>query len=182
MDIERVDPAYHFGDHTTLDLLYDTERMRVSSTRLKGAGGRYRLARSRACVSILASPRSSRGHQLHLDFVDLSRVGPLALAVNPLDLLLPQFNQMAKYFKDETWRFSVTRSFTSDFPLRPRFSSHRPELTDGVWYPIGGFDKVRGAWLADEEGVTTKTNEVAAILLNPLGDARRRLRARRRGW
>jgi phytoene desaturase (3,4-didehydrolycopene-forming) len=26
-------------------------------------------------------------------------VAPLALAVNPLDLLLPQYNQMAKYFK-----------------------------------------------------------------------------------
>jgi hypothetical protein len=31
MDIRRVDPAYraHFGDHTTLDLLYDNERMRA---------------------------------------------------------------------------------------------------------------------------------------------------------
>ena len=45
------------------------------------------------------------------------------------------------------------------------------ELTDGVWYPIGGFDKVRGSLqkLADEEGATTRTGaEVAAILTEPV--------------
>ena len=44
MDIERVDPAYraHFGDHTSLDLLYDTEKMRKQLDEVEfGAGGRY---------------------------------------------------------------------------------------------------------------------------------------------
>ena len=34
-----------------------------------------------------------------LDFVNLKKVGPLALAVNPLDLLLPQSRQLSQYFK-----------------------------------------------------------------------------------
>ena len=63
MDIERVDPAYraHFGDHTTLDLLYDTERMRAQLDEVEpGAGGKYIdwLGRARA-LSTTASPPSS---------------------------------------------------------------------------------------------------------------------------
>ena len=45
------------------------------------------------------------------------------------------------------------------------------ELTDGVWYPRGGFDKIRQGLqkLADEEGVTTKLGaEVAEIVCEPL--------------
>lgn len=40
MDIRRVDPAYraHFGDHTTLDLLYDNERMRAQLDAVEEVG------------------------------------------------------------------------------------------------------------------------------------------------
>jgi len=63
MDIERVDPAYraHFGDHTSLDLLYDTEKMRKQLDEVEfGAGGRYIDWLGRAPPpSTTASPRSS---------------------------------------------------------------------------------------------------------------------------
>ena len=66
-----------------------------------------------------------------------------ALAVNPLDLLLPQFNQMAKYFKDERLRalFSYQELYVGLSPYNaPGVFSllAATELTDGVWYPIGG--------------------------------------------
>ena len=47
------------------------------------------------------------------------------------------------------------------------------ELTDGVWYPVGGFDKVRQSLqqLADEEGVVTRLGaEVAQIVTTPLAE------------
>ncbi len=181
MDIQRVDPAYraHFGDHTTLDLLYDTERMRAQLDAVEeGAGGRYIdwLGRARASLDYGVAAFIEKDANSILDFVDLRRVGPLALAVNPVDLLLPQFNQMAKYFKDEKLRalFSYQELYVGLSPYNaPGVFSllAATELTDGVWYPIGGFDKVRGSLqkLADEEGATTRTGaEVAAILTEPV--------------
>ena len=69
MDIERVDPAYraHFGDHTTLDLLYDTERMRAQLDEVEpGAGGKYIDWLGRARLSRLRRRRLHRARcQLH---------------------------------------------------------------------------------------------------------------------
>jgi phytoene desaturase (3,4-didehydrolycopene-forming) len=183
MDIERVDPAYraHFGDHTTLDLLYDTEKMRAQLDAVEeGAGGRYIdwLGRARASLDYGVAAFIEKDANSILDFVDLRRVGPLALAVNPVDLLLPQFNQMAKYFKNEKLRalFSYQELYVGLSPYNaPGVYSllAATELTDGVWYPIGGFDKVRQSLqkLADEEGVTTRLGaEVSKIVTEPLPD------------
>ena len=181
MDIQRVDPAYraHFGDHTTLDLLYDTERMRAQLDAVEeGAGGKYIdwLGRARASLDYGVAAFIEKDANSILDFVDLRRVGPLALAVNPVDLLLPQFNQMAKYFKNEKLRalFSYQELYVGLSPYNaPGVFSllAATELTDGVWYPIGGFDKVRQSLqaLADEEGVVTKLGaEVAQIVTEPI--------------
>ena len=183
MDIERVDPAYraHFGDHTTLDLLYDTERMRAQLDAVEeGAGGRYIdwLGRARASLDYGVAAFIEKDANSILDFVDLRRVGPLALAVNPVDLLLPQFNQMAKYFKNEKLRALVSYQELyvglSPYNAPGVFSLlAATELTDGVWYPIGGFDKVRQSLqkLADEEGVKTRLGaEVSKIVTEPLPD------------
>ena len=183
MDIERVDPAYraHFGDHTTLDLLYDTEKMRAQLDAVEeGAGGRYIdwLGRARASLDYGVAAFIEKDANSILDFVDLRRVGPLALAVNPVDLLLPQFNQMAKYFKNEKLRalFSYQELYVGLSPYNaPGVFSllAATELTDGVWYPIGGFDKVRQSLqkLADEEGVKTRLGaEVSKIVTEPLPD------------
>jgi phytoene desaturase (3,4-didehydrolycopene-forming) len=183
MDIKRVDPAYraHFGDHTSLDLLYDTERMRAQLDAVEeGAGGRYIdwLGRARASLDYGVAAFIEKDANSILDFVDLRRVGPLALAVNPIDLLLPQFNQMAKYFKNEKLRalFSYQELYVGLSPYNaPGVFSllAATELTDGVWYPIGGFDKVRQSLqaLADEEGVVTRLGaEVAQIVTTPLAE------------
>ena len=65
----------------------------------EGAGGRYIdwLGRARASLDYGVAAFIERDANSILDFVDLSRVGPLALAVNPIDLLLPQFNQARSY-------------------------------------------------------------------------------------
>ena len=183
MDIKRVDPAYraHFGDHTSLDLLYDTERMRAQLDAVEeGAGGRYIdwLGRARASLDYGVAAFIEKDANSVLDFVDLRRVGPLALAVNPIDLLLPQFNQMAKYFKNEKLRalFSYQELYVGLSPYNaPGVFSllAATELTDGVWYPVGGFDKVRQSLqaLADEEGVVTRLGaEVAQIVTTPLAE------------
>mmetsp|Transcript_32448 Transcript_32448/g.80057 ORF Transcript_32448/g.80057 Transcript_32448/m.80057 type:complete len:612 (+) Transcript_32448:58-1893(+) len=181
MEIKRVDPAYraHFGDHTTLDLLYDIEQMRKQMDEVEfGAGGRYIdwLGRARASLDYGVAAFIERDSNSILDFVDISRVGPLALAVNPIDLLLPQYQQMKKYFKDERLRalFSYQELYVGLSPYNaPGVFSllAATELTDGVWYPTGGFDKVRESLqrLCDEAGATTKLNaEVAAILTEPM--------------
>jgi phytoene desaturase (3,4-didehydrolycopene-forming) len=177
LDIERVDPAYraHFGDHSTLDLLYDIEAMRKQLDDVEfGAGGKYIdwLGRARASLDYGVAAFIERDANSILDFVDLSRVGPLALAVNPVDLLLPQFNQMAKYFKDERLRalFSYQELYVGLSPYNaPGVFSllAATELTDGVWYPKGGFTKVRESLnaLADKKGAKVKLgSEVSEIL------------------
>ena len=177
LDVERVDPAYraHFGDHTTLDLLYDIVEMREQLDAIEpGAGGRYIdwLGRARASLDYGVAAFIERDANSILDFVDLSRVGPLALAVNPLDLLLPQFNQMAKYFKDERLRalFSYQELYVGLSPYNaPGVFSllAATELTDGVWYPKGGFTKVRESLkaLCDKTGAKVRVNsEVAEII------------------
>ena len=188
LDVERVDPAYraHFGDHTTLDLLYDIEAMRKQLDEVEfGAGGRYIdwLGRARASLDYGVAAFIERDANSILDFVDLSRVGPLALAVNPIDLLLPQFNQMAKYFKDERLRalFSYQELYVGLSPYNaPGVFSllAATELTDGVWYPKGGFTKVRESFnaLAEKKGAKVRLNsEVAEILteeVSGLADAK----------
>ena len=177
LDIERVDPAYraHFGDHTTLDLLYDIEAMRKQLDDVEfGAGGRYIdwLGRARASLDYGVAAFIERDANSILDFVDLSRVGPLALAVNPIDLLLPQFNQMAKYFKDERLRalFSYQELYVGLSPYNaPGVFSllAATELTDGVWYPKGGFTKIRESFnaLAEKMGAKIRLNSPVAEIL-----------------
>ena len=77
----------------------------------EGAGGRYIdwLGRARASLDYGVAASIEKDANSILDFVDLRRVGPLALAVNPIDLLLPQFNQMKKYFKSVYCAFPKSR-------------------------------------------------------------------------
>lgn len=75
---------------------------------------------------------------------------PLALKVNPVDLLLSQYRQMSGYFKSEKIRalFSFQELYVGLSPYNaPGVFSllAATELTDGVWYPTGGFGTVRDA-------------------------------------
>ena len=96
-----------------------------------------------------------------------------------MDLLLPQFNQMAKYFKDERLRalFSYQELYVGLSPYNaPGVFSllAATELTDGVWYPIGGFNKVRESLqkLADKFGAKTQLGAaVSAIVTEQVAGA-----------
>jgi phytoene desaturase (3,4-didehydrolycopene-forming) len=70
----------------------------------EGAGGRYIdwLGRARASLDYGVAAFIEKDANSIL-------VGPLALAVNPIDLLLPQFNQMKKYFKSVYCAFPKSR-------------------------------------------------------------------------
>eukprot|EP00958_Prasinococcus_capsulatus_P029944 scaffold7806_cov376-Prasinococcus_capsulatus_cf.AAC.2 len=134
---------------------------------ISDAGG---TALTRRC-RILPSLQDSKSI---LDFVDLRRVGPLALAVNPIDLLLSQERQLCNYFKSPKIRalFSYQELYVGLSPYNaPGVFSllAATELTDGVWYPVGGFQKVRDALkgIAEKNGVKIRTQtEVARIVVD----------------
>ena len=170
VSIERCDPAYraHFGDHTTLDLLYDAEKMRKQLDDVEeGAGGAYLdwLGRARASLDYGVAAFIDKDANSVLDFVNPQRVVPLALRVNPVDLLLSQHRQMSSYFKDKRLRalFTYQNLYVGLSPYNaPGVFSllAATELTDGVWYPMGGFKNVGNALqtLCDKFGVETRLN------------------------
>ena len=175
--IERCDPAYraHFGDHTTLDLMYDAEKMRKQLDDVEeGAGGAYLdwLGRARASLDYGVAAFIDKDANSLLDFVNPGRVVPLALRVNPVDLLLSQHRQMSSYFKDKRLRalFTYQNLYVGLSPYNaPGVFSllAATELTDGVWYPMGGFKNVSKALqtLCDKFGVETRLNSKVAEIL-----------------
>ena len=108
-----------------------------------------------------------------LDFVDLRRVGPLALAVNPIDLLLPQFNQMAKYFKNEKLRALFSPGAVRRLsPYNARvFAARGTELrTAGT--PSAGSTKCANHCSAGGRGRRHAAGrEVAQIVTTPLAES-----------
>jgi phytoene desaturase (3,4-didehydrolycopene-forming) len=181
VDIERCDPAYraHFGDHTTLDLLYDAEKMREQLDAIEeGAGGAYLdwLGRARASLDYGVKAFIDKDATSILDFVNPKRVVPLALRVSPVDLLLSQHRQMSQYFKDKRLLalFTYQNLYVGLSPYNaPGVFSllAATELTDGVWYPMGGFKKVSEGLqkLCDKFNVQTRLNsKVIEILTEDL--------------
>ena len=71
-----------------------------------GAGGKFIqwLGKARASQDLGIKAFIEQDSTSALDFVNPNRVLALALAVNPLDLLLPQTYQMGKYFKSPKLR------------------------------------------------------------------------------
>lgn len=96
---------------------------------------------------------------------------PLALKVSPLELLGSSHGQMSGYFASPKLRalFSFQDLYVglSPYTAPGVFSLlAATELTDGVWYPKGGFGKVRDALLslARSNGAEVRLGaEVAAI-------------------
>eukprot|EP00854_Cymbomonas_tetramitiformis_P005552 gene5552-6735_t len=218
IQIKRVEPAAyraHYGDKTHFDLVYDIEKMRQQVEELEeGAGGKFIqwLGKARASLDLGVKAFIEKDSQSALDFVNLARVGPLALAVNPLELLLSQFWQMSQYFKNEKLKalFSFQELYVGLTPYNapgtcpaqppvpcPSWLRGAPlvlcvviegrllvestwvfsllaatELTDGVWYPIGGFQKVRDAFLslAESNGVNLRMNTSVAKILTEQGE------------
>jgi len=184
--VARVEPTamrVHFAeDWSTLDLLYDAEAMRRQLEAVEpGAGKQYFrwLSEARASLDLGLKAFIEQDSTSAFDFVDLQRVGPLALAVNPVLLLGPQTWQLATHFKTEKVKalFSYQHLYVG---LRPQNAPGvfsllaATELTDGIWYPVGGFATVRDGLerLAEAHGVKTRLGaEVSAILVDECAGA-----------
>jgi len=104
---------------------------------------------------------------------------PLALKVNPLELLGSAHGQMSAYFKSEKLRalFSFQELYVglSPYTAPGVFSLlAATELTDGVWYPRGGFGTVRDGLrrVAEKLGVRIRPGAaVEQVLVQPGGAA-----------
>lgn len=96
VEVKRVQPAAyraHFGDHTSFDLTYDMEQLREQVDALEeGAGGKFIqwLGKARASLDLGIKAFIESDSTSALDFVNPNKILDLALAVNPLELLLPQ--------------------------------------------------------------------------------------------
>jgi len=187
VQITRVEPsAYraHYGDGTSFDLIYDMEKMRKQVDDIEpGAGGAFIrfLGAARASLDYGVQAFIEQDSTSALDFINPKRIFKLALSQNPLDLVLPQVNQMKGYFKDPklTALFSFQQLYVGLTPYNaPGVFSllAATELTDGVWYPIGGFQKVRDAFLSiiTKLGVEVRMETaVEKILVETEGEAKR---------
>lgn len=141
-----------------------------------GAGGVFFdwLGRARCSLDLGVKAFIEQDSTSVLDFLNPSRVLALALKVNPAELLLSQHWQMSAYFKSPKLRalFSFQELYVGLTPYNaPGVFSllAATELTDGVWYPKGGFGTVRDALrriAVDKLGVNLRTEtQVAEILL-----------------
>mmetsp|Transcript_23496 Transcript_23496/g.50123 ORF Transcript_23496/g.50123 Transcript_23496/m.50123 type:complete len:536 (+) Transcript_23496:368-1975(+) len=181
LDLVRVEPTLmrvHFAeDWSSLDLLYDMEAMRRQLEDVEvGAGQQYFrwLGEARASLDLGLRDFVKQPSNSILDFLDPRRVGPLAWNVGPITLLASQLRQLSSYFKSDKIKalFSYHNLYIG---LRPSSSPGvfsllaATELTDGVWYPVGGFAKVRDAFqkLAEAKGAKIRTGaEVEAIVVD----------------
>lgn len=187
VEIARVEPAAyraHYGDGTKFDLVYDMEVMRRQVEEFEpGAGGMFVrfLGTARASLDLGVAAFIEQDSTTALDFINPKRILKLALAVNPLELLLPQIYQMKNYFKSPKLiaLFSFQQLYVGLTPYTaPGVFSllAATELTDGVWYPIGGFQKIRDAFLklAVDLGVHVRTQtDVDKIIVVQDGDTKR---------
>ena len=144
-----------------------------------GAGGMFFdwLGRARSSLDLGVKAFIEQDSTSVLDFLNPGRVLALALKVNPLELLLSQSWQMSNYFKQPKLKalFSFQELYVGLTPYNaPGVFSllAATELTDGVWYPKGGFQTVRDALLkiTTRLGVTLRAETtVAEILLEDAG-------------
>ena len=144
-----------------------------------GAGGMFFdwLGRARSSLDLGVKAFIEQDSTSVLDFLNPGRVLALALKVNPLELLLSQSWQMSNYFKHPKLKalFSFQELYVGLTPYNaPGVFSllAATELTDGVWYPKGGFQTVRDALLkiTTRLGVTLRAETtVAEILLEDAG-------------
>ena len=139
-----------------------------------GAGGAFFDWLGRARVSLDLGVRAfiERDSTSVLDFLNPGLVLPLALKVNPLELLGSAHGQMSSYFRSEKLRslFSFQELYVGLSPYNaPGVFSllAATELTDGVYYPVGGFGKVRDALsaIAAKLGVTTRLGTAVEEIL-----------------
>lgn len=179
--LARVEPTamrVHFAeDWSTLDLLSDKEAMVEQLEEVeRGAGKQYLhfLGQAEASLELGVKAFIEQESKSVLDFLDIRRVGPLALAVPPWYLLGPQTWQLSAHFTSEKIKalFSYQHLYVGLSPQNaPGVFSllAATELTDGIWYPKGGFGTVRDGLvdICEQHGVVTRLGaEVEAIIVD----------------
>jgi len=158
IDLHQIKPAAYrifFGGNErdkgdSLDLLWDAEDMAAQfERREKGAGDRYRAFLKSARASLeLGMPNFIERDLSKIDARSLVDLIPQAALVNPLELLAPFDLVLRRYFKSDKLRMAFTFQ-TLYVGLTPYSAPGvfsllaATELTDGVWYPEGGFGRVR---------------------------------------
>jgi phytoene desaturase (3,4-didehydrolycopene-forming) len=156
VDIRRVEPAayrvfFPSSPGYTVDLLNNPEDMAAQLERLeKGAGDSFFkfLAMARTHLDIGMPYFIDRAFDELKDAKNLFDLLPKLSSINPWQMLGPHDMVMRKFFKDPRLRaaFTFQDLYVGLSPGRaPAVFSllAGTELTDGVWYPRGGFQKVR---------------------------------------
>lgn len=168
-ELRKVDPAYRvfFGDGDALDLKYDVNEMSKQLDDVEpGAGLAYLewLAKARAMFQIGGGIIENDMKSLQA-MADPSIAAPLLAKVPPWQLVLPHDLALRAFFKSEKLRslftFQDLYVGLSPYNAPGAFSLLAgTELTDGVWYPVGGFQRMRDG-LADaarKAGVEIRTS------------------------
>ncbi|KAI8467039.1 MAG: hypothetical protein J3K34DRAFT_387134 [Monoraphidium minutum] len=175
VDVRRVEPAAYRG-FTRLDLLYDVQRMAQQlEAEEPGAGTEYVawLADARRALVVGTENFIARDVEGWGQLLDPARLLPLLGRVDALELLGQHDARLARRFKDP--RIRALLSFQdlyvglSPYTAPGVFSLlAATEITDGVFYPMGGFEKVRDslAAIAASHGAQLRTRaRVARVMV-----------------
>ncbi|WIA13356.1 hypothetical protein OEZ85_006938 [Tetradesmus obliquus] len=162
----------HGGDSSSgsyLDLLYDVNAMVQQLERVQqGAGTAYLcwLAEARKALVVGTENFIARDADSIGEFLDLRRLLPLLGQVDVAELLGNHHGRLMRRFACNE-RIAALLSFQdlyvglSPYAAPGVFSLlAATELTDGVWYPVGGFCKVCDGLLAvlQQHGVEVRTS------------------------
>jgi|UniRef100_A0A7S3BGA5 phytoene desaturase (3,4-didehydrolycopene-forming) len=167
-ELRRVSPAYRvfFGDGDSMELLYDVNEMSKQLEAVEeGAGLAYLewLAKARAMFTIGGGIIENDMKTL-TDMADPNIAVPLLAKVPPWQMVLPHDLALRGFFKSEKLRslftFQDLYVGLSPYNAPGAFSLLAgTELIDGIWYPVGGFQKMRDglAQAAKDNGVEIRT-------------------------
>lgn len=184
LNLKRVDPPYRvvFGDETHVDVDYDPIKMTEQMEQFEpGCTSNYYrfLSAARKMLDMGVERFVDRQFESWPELVD--PVGLLPELISRGWFTIPLVNMlfsiddlMKSWFKDERLRALFTFQ-TLYVGLTPYNSPGAlcllagTDLTDGVWYPMGGWRGVKDtlASLAERHGVTIKTNsEVDEVIVS----------------
>eukprot|EP00884_Botryococcus_braunii_P007059 jgi/Botrbrau1/16354/Bobra.178_1s0007.1 len=151
--LKRVDPAYRvfFQDNGFIDITYDVQSMVQQLQAMEpGAGGAYidLLAAAQGALDLGFDAFVARDIEGLADLARLPALLPQLSRTSLLDLLAPHASRVAARFRDPRLRalFTFQDLYVGLTPYTaPAVFSLllATEVAQGVWYPIGGFGKVR---------------------------------------
>jgi phytoene desaturase (3,4-didehydrolycopene-forming) len=177
--LQRVEPSayrvFHGENGFTrpLDLINDTDAMASQlEAEERGAGEAFR--RFKQFSSTLLNIGVPNFIDRPFTVATLPAVLPLMTGVNPADMLGQHDGRLKQFFTQQRLRsmFTFQDLYVGLSPYNaPAVFSllAGTELNDGVWYPVGGFGKVRDALVdtVTDLGVEIHTNKgVRAIMTN----------------